>query len=73
MICTGFSHDGKYVVTGDMGGGVRVWGVEERQPVCTFEASDIEVLYTHFTVEVAVKYTVAEVAPTGPCVTGWHQ
>ena len=47
VTCTGFSHDGKYVVTGDMGGGVRVWGVEERQPVCTFEASDIEVYSFH--------------------------
>ena len=43
MTCTGFSHDGKYAATGDMGGGVRVWSVEERQPVCVFESSDIEV------------------------------
>ena len=47
VTCTGFSHDGKYVATGDMGGGVRVWSVEERQPVCVFESSDIEVLMQH--------------------------
>ena len=43
MTCTGFSHDGRYVATGDMGGGVKVWDVEERQHVCVFEATDIEV------------------------------
>ena len=43
VTCTGFSHDGKYVATGDMSGGVRVWSVEERQPVCAFDTSDIEV------------------------------
>ena len=43
MTCTGFSYDGKYVATGDMSGGVRVWKVAERQPVCVFESSDIEV------------------------------
>lgn len=43
MTCTGFSHDGKYIATGDMGGGVRVWSVGERQPVCVLETTDIEV------------------------------
>lgn len=43
VTCTGFSHDGKYVATGDMGGGVRVWSVGERQPACVFETTDIEV------------------------------
>lgn len=43
VTCTGFSHDGRYVATGDMGGGVKVWDVEERQHVCVFEATDIEV------------------------------
>lgn len=43
VTCTGFSHDGKYLATGDMAGGVRVWSVEDRQPVCAFESSDLEV------------------------------
>ena len=43
VTCIGFSHDGKYVATGDMGGGVRVWSVGERQPVCVFDTTDIEV------------------------------
>jgi WD40 repeat protein len=47
VTCTGFSHDGKYAATGDMGGGVRVWSVEERQPVCVLESSDIEWLKWH--------------------------
>ena len=47
VTCTGFSHDGKYAATGDMGGGVRVWSVEERQPVCVLESSDIEVHTQH--------------------------
>ena len=47
VTCTGFSGDGKYLATGDMGGRVRVWGVEDRQPVCSFEASDLEVSTEH--------------------------
>ena len=43
VTCTEFSHDGRYLATGDMGGGVRVWGVEDRQPVCAFDTSDLEV------------------------------
>ena len=43
VTCTGFSSDGKYVATADMGGGVRVWRVEGGDLVCSFETSDIEV------------------------------
>ncbi len=43
VTCTGFSHDGKYLATADMGGLVQVWSVSNWQVVCTFETSDIEV------------------------------
>lgn len=43
VTCTGFSSDGKYAATADMGGGVRVWRVEGGELVCSFETSDIEV------------------------------
>ena len=43
VVCTEFSSDGKYLATGDLSGGIRVWEVDERRLVCSFEASDLEV------------------------------
>ncbi len=41
--CTGFSADGRYVATGDMGGLVQVWGVADGEKVWSFETGDLEV------------------------------
>lgn len=46
MICTEFSHDGKYVATADMGGLVQVWLTSSGEKVWSFETGDIEVDYT---------------------------
>ena len=43
MTCTGFSHDGKYVATADMGGLVQVWLTSSGEKVWSFETGDIEV------------------------------
>ena len=43
VTCTGFSHDGKYVATADMGGLVQVWLTSSGEKVWSFETSDIEV------------------------------
>ena len=80
VTCTVFSHDGKYIATGDMGGGVRVWCVEKRQPECNFESSEIEVLLYCVCVCVCVYIrrllslcsTVVKMASTGSCITSRH-
>ena len=43
VTCTGFSHDGKYVATADMGGLVQVWLTSSGEKVWSFETGDIEV------------------------------
>ncbi|KAL5006127.1 hypothetical protein ScPMuIL_017285 [Solemya velum] len=43
----GFSHDGKYVATGDLSGVIRVWETETHAEVWTYECSDIEWLEWH--------------------------
>lgn len=43
MTCTGFSHDGKYVATADMGGLVQVWVVATGKRAWSFETNEIEV------------------------------
>ena len=43
VTCTGFSHDGKYVATADMGGLVQVWLTSSGEKVWSFETADIEV------------------------------
>ena len=43
VTCTGFSHDGKYMATADMGGLVQVWLTSSREKVWSFETGDIEV------------------------------
>lgn len=43
VICTEFSHDAKFVATGDMSGIIKVWDVETCQEVWSFETSDLEV------------------------------
>ena len=55
VTCTGFSHDGVYVATADLSGLIKVWKVETKAEVWSFECSDIEVssdqaleLHSHF-------------------------
>ena len=43
VTCTGFSHDGVYVATADLSGLIKVWKVETKAEVWSFECSDIEV------------------------------
>ena len=43
MTCVAFCHDSSLVATGDMSGLIKVWSVEKRQEVWSFEVSDLEV------------------------------
>ena len=43
VTCTGFSHDGVYVATADLSGLIKVWKVETKEEIWSFECSDIEV------------------------------
>ena len=40
---TCFSHDGKFVATGDMKGVVKVWNVDTKKEKCAFKVEDLEV------------------------------
>lgn len=41
-----FSHDGKFVATGDMSGIIKVWNVKAKKEKCAFEVSDLEVSFS---------------------------
>ena len=43
VTCTAFSHDGKFVATGDMSGFIIVWDVSTKKEIWSFEATDLEV------------------------------
>ena len=43
MICVGFTHDAKYVCTGDMSGLIKVWLMSTLKEVWSFEEGDMEV------------------------------
>lgn len=58
VICTEFSHDAKFVATGDMSGIIKVWDVETCQEVWSFETSDLEWLKWHHSTHVLFAGTV---------------
>ncbi|CAH1788775.1 unnamed protein product [Owenia fusiformis] len=47
VTCACFCYDSKYVATGDMSGIIKVWDVESKQEVWSFETSDLEWLEWH--------------------------
>lgn len=43
VTCALFSHDSSMVATGDMSGLIKVWKVETKEEVWSFEVGDLEV------------------------------
>jgi len=43
VTCVGFSHDSVYVATADLSGLIKVWKVETKEEIFSFESSDAEV------------------------------
>lgn len=43
VTCAVFSHDSSMVATGDMGGLIKVWKVENKEEIWSFEVGDLEV------------------------------
>lgn len=43
VTCAGFSHDSTLVATGDMSGLLKVWQVDTKEELWSFEAGDLEV------------------------------
>lgn len=43
VTCAGFSHDSSLVATGDMSGLIKVWKVETKEKIWSFEVGDLEV------------------------------
>lgn len=43
VTCAGFSHDSVFVATGDMSGLIKVWRVDAKEEVWSFEVGDLEV------------------------------
>lgn len=43
VTCAVFSHDSSLVATGDMGGLIKVWKVENKEEIWSFEVGDLEV------------------------------
>lgn len=43
VIAVDFSHDSKYLCTGDMSGLIKVWSLTELNEVWSFEVSELEV------------------------------
>uniref|UniRef100_A0A8C6WWC2 Angio-associated migratory cell protein n=1 Tax=Neogobius melanostomus TaxID=47308 RepID=A0A8C6WWC2_9GOBI len=47
VTCAVFSHDSSLVATGDMSGMIKVWKVETKEEIWTFEVGDLEWLEWH--------------------------
>ncbi|MBN3308412.1 angio-associated migratory cell protein [Amia ocellicauda] len=47
VICAAFSHDSTLVATGDMGGLIKVWKVETKGEIWSFEVGDLEWIEWH--------------------------
>uniref|UniRef100_A0A3Q3WG07 Angio-associated migratory cell protein n=1 Tax=Mola mola TaxID=94237 RepID=A0A3Q3WG07_MOLML len=47
VTCATFSHDSSLVATGDMSGLIKVWSVENKEEVWSFEVGDLEWLEWH--------------------------
>lgn len=43
VTCATFSHNSSLVATGDMGGLIKVWKVESKEEIWSFEVGDLEV------------------------------
>lgn len=43
VTCATFSHDSKLVVTGDMSGLIKVWKIDTKEEIWSFEVGDLEV------------------------------
>ncbi|KAH0621253.1 hypothetical protein JD844_022344 [Phrynosoma platyrhinos] len=47
VTCTGFSHDSTFVATGDMSGLIKVWKVDTKEEIWSFEVGDLEWMEWH--------------------------
>ncbi|KFV54354.1 Angio-associated migratory cell protein, partial [Gavia stellata] len=47
VTCAGFSHDSTFVATGDMSGLIKVWRVDAKEEVWSFEVGDLEWMEWH--------------------------
>lgn len=47
VTCAAFSCDSKLVASGDMSGLIKVWKVEKKEEVWSFEVGDLEVSLKH--------------------------
>lgn len=47
VTCAAFSCDSKLVVSGDMSGLIKVWKVEKKEEIWSFEVGDLEVSLKH--------------------------
>ncbi|XP_060724532.1 angio-associated migratory cell protein isoform X2 [Tachysurus vachellii] len=47
VTCATFSHDSKLVVTGDMSGLIKVWKIDAKEEIWSFEVGDLEWLQWH--------------------------
>ncbi|NXU07142.1 AAMP protein, partial [Buphagus erythrorhynchus] len=47
VTCAGFSHDSVFVATGDMSGLIKVWRVDAKEEVWSFEVGDLEWIEWH--------------------------
>lgn len=43
VTCAEFSHDSSMVASGDMSGMIKVWKVETKEEIWSFEVGDLEV------------------------------
>ncbi|KAJ8403475.1 hypothetical protein AAFF_G00352470 [Aldrovandia affinis] len=57
VTCASFSHDSKLVATGDMAGLMKVWKVETKEEVWSFEVGDLEWMEWHHSAPVLLAGT----------------
>lgn len=54
VTCAAFSCDSKLVASGDMSGLIKVWKVEKKEEIWSFEVGDLEVSLKHVMIELRV-------------------
>lgn len=59
VTCAVFSHDSSLVASGDMSGMIKVWKVETKEEIWSFEVGDLEVRTPLQRVCVCLKYCIS--------------
>ncbi|KAL7991833.1 hypothetical protein Chor_016089 [Crotalus horridus] len=67
VTCVGFSYDSTFVATGDMGGLIKVWRVDAKEEIWSFEVGDLEVSLGQNGTPSPMSFWLAQLMATAGC------